>query len=105
MGKQTVNDVVATMDENRIPCGVYHSTANVADDPHVQARKMLEYMNLGSPGLENVPVCGMPIRLSETPGEVKDIAPKVGEHNDYYYRELLGYSDEKLKSLQESGFI
>ncbi|MFP6597881.1 MAG: CoA transferase, partial [Candidatus Hydrogenedentota bacterium] len=105
MLKQTVDDVVTMMDENRIPCGVYHSTANVADDPHVQARKMLEYMNLGAPGLENVPLCGMPIQLSETPGEVKDVAPKVGEHNDYYYRELLGYSNEKIESLQQSGYI
>lgn len=105
MTQHSVEEVVATMDENRIPCGVYHSTAEVASDPHVQARKMLEYMDLGYPGLENVPICGMPIKLSETPGEVRDLAPKVGQHNDEYYRELLGYSDEKLASLRESGFI
>ena len=101
----TVEEVVATMDENRIPCGVYHSTANDASDPHVQARKMLEYMDLGAPGLERVPVCGIPIRLSATPGEVRDVAPKVGQHNDEYYRDKLGYSEEKLTSLRQSGFV
>ena len=105
IGRRTVEEVVATMDENRIPCGVYHSTADVASDPHVQARKMLEYMDLGVPGLEHVPVCGIPIRLSATPGEVRDVAPKVGEHNDKYYRDMLGYSEEKLKSLRQSGYI
>lgn len=103
--RHTVEEVVATMDENRIPCGVYHSTADVASDPHVQARKMLEYMDLGEPGLERVPICGIPIRLSATPGEVRDVAPKVGEHNDKYYRDMLGYSDEKLALLRESGYI
>ena len=103
--QHTVEAVVAPMDENRIPCGVYHSTADVASDPHVQARKMLEYMDLGEPGLERVPICGIPIRLSATPGEVRDVAPKVGEHNDKYYRDMLGYSDEKLALLRESGYI
>lgn len=105
MAQHTVEEVVSIMDENRIPCGVYHSTAEVASDPHVQARKMLEYMDLGVPGLENVPICGIPILLSKTPGEVRDVAPKVGQHNDEYYRDLLGYSDEKLSALREDGFI
>ena len=105
IARHTVEEVVATMDENRIPCGVYHSTAEVASDPHVQARKMLEYVNLGEAGLENVPICGIPIRLSATPGEVRDAAPKVGQHNDEYYRDMLGYSDEKLASLKQAGSI
>ncbi len=105
MEKHSVEEVVATMDENRIPCGVYHSSANVASDPHVQARKMLEYSDLGVPGLENVPICGIPIRLSATPGDVHSAAPKVGEHNDEYYRDLLGYSEEKLAALKDSGFV
>jgi crotonobetainyl-CoA:carnitine CoA-transferase CaiB-like acyl-CoA transferase len=105
MARHSVEEVVATMDEHRIPCGVYHSTAEVASDPHVQARKMLEYMNLGEAGFERVPVCGIPIRLSETPGEVRDAAPRVGQHNDEYYRDLLGYSEEKLLSLSQSGHI
>lgn len=105
ISQHEVEEVVAIMDENRIPCGVYHSTAEVADDPHVKARKMLEYMNLGMPGYENVPVCGLPIQLSKTPGEVKNVAPTVGQHNDEYYRELLGYSEEKIQELTESGFI
>lgn len=105
MAKHTVEEVVAKMDENRIPCGVYHSTAEVASDPHVQARKMLEYMNLGTSGLEHVPICGIPIGLSETPGEVREAAPRVGQHNNDYYRDLLGYSEEKLRSLVDAGHI
>ncbi len=105
MARHSVEEVVAKMEQNRIPCGVYHSTAEISADPHVQARKMLEYMNLGIAGLERVPVCGIPIGLSRTPGEVRDAAPTVGQHNDHYYRGLLGYDEEKLHSLRQSGQI
>lgn len=105
MKTHTVEEVVAIMDENRIPCGVYHSTANVSADPHVQARKMLEYMNLGVAGLENVPICGIPIRLSETPGDIREQAPAVGQHNDYFYKEILGYNEEKIAAFRAGGFI
>lgn len=105
MKARTVEEVVVIMEENRIPCGVNHTTAEVASDPHVQARDMLEYSDLEYPGLENVPICGIPIRLSETPGSVETRAPRVGEHNDHYYRELLGYDEAKIAALRESGTV
>ena len=105
MARRTVEEVVATMDENRIPCGVYHSTADVASDPHVRARKMLEYTSLGVAGCERVPISGIPIGLSETPGEVREPAPSVGQHNDEYYCRLLGYSQEKIRKLKETGHV
>lgn len=103
--QHTVEEVVETMEKHRIPCGVYHSTAEIASDPHVQARRMLEYSDLGVPGLEKVPICGIPIRLTATPGSVDENAPAVGQHNDQYYTEMLGYDDAKLKALQEAGHI
>lgn len=102
---RTVEEVVVALEKARVPCGVYHTTADVAADPHVQARSMLEYCDLEAPGLENVPLSGIPIKLSETPGRVEHRAPRVGEHNDHYYGELLGYSDEKVASLLASGII
>lgn len=105
MKTQIVKDVVATMDENRIPCGVYHTSAEVASDPHVQERRMLEYTDLGVPGLENVPICGIPIRLSKTPGSVETRAPRLGEHNDDCLRDLLGYDDARIAKLSDAGIV
>lgn len=105
MARHTSDEIVATMDENRIPCGVYRSSAEVASDPHVKHRRMLEYIDLEHPGLENVPICGIPIRLSKTPGSVETRAPRIGEHNDHYYRELLGYAEDKIAALKEAGAI
>ena len=40
------------------PCGVYRTTAEVHEDPHVEARAMLEWVDMEAPGMERVPVSG-----------------------------------------------
>ena len=66
---------------------------------------MIEYTNLEMPGLEEVPVCGIPIRLSKTPGRVETRAPRVGEHNETVYQGILGYSPEKMAEFKSKGAI
>ncbi len=105
MAAHSVKEVEKIMDENRIPVGRYNSTAEVSSDPQVQYRRMIEYCDLEHPGLEKVPVCGIPIGLSKTPGAVERRAPKLGEHTDYYLRDVLGYDDETITKLTESGAV
>lgn len=45
------------------------------------------------------------IKMSETMPEIKKPAPLLGEDNKVIYQELLGYSDEKLKELEENQVI
>lgn len=105
MAEHTVAEVVEEMERARIPCGVYHTTAEVHKDPHIQARAMLEWVDLESPGMESVPVTGVPVKLSATPGEVRHRAPHPGEHNQEFYGGLLGYSAERIAELEAGGFI
>lgn len=101
----TVDEAIGVMEEARIPCARYMELDEVSKDPHVQARNMIEYMDMEEPGLENLPICGIPIKLSKTPGRVETRAPRVGEHNDRIYQRMLGYSDEYIAELEESGII
>lgn len=101
----TIDEVIAAMEEARIPCARYMELDEVSKDPHVQARNMIEYIDMEEPGLENLPICGIPIKLSKTPGRVETRAPRVGEHNDRIYQEMLGYSDEFIAELKESGIV
>jgi len=103
--QRTVDEVLTRMEEARIPCGRYYSMEEVPRDPHVQTRGMLEYIDMEYPGLERVPVCGLLIKLSETPGSIESRAPRVGEHNDEIYCGLLGYSEEKMSELRALGVI
>lgn len=54
MKDHTVAEVLATMEKARIPCERALQTSEVADDPHVRERSLLEYVDLEHPGLENV---------------------------------------------------
>jgi len=103
--KYTVEEVQARLEEARIPCGRLLNADEVFKDPHVQARRMIEITDLEEPGLDPMPVCGIPFRLSKTPGRVETRAPRVGEHNRAVYKDLLGYSDERLTFLKEKGVI
>ncbi|MBW1643132.1 MAG: CoA transferase [Deltaproteobacteria bacterium] len=102
---RTVDEVMKAMEEARIPCGRYYELDEVSKDPHVKATGMIEYTDMEEEGLENLPVCGIPHRLSKTPGRVVTRAPKVGEHNDDIYKKLLNYSDEQIQKLQQQGTI
>jgi phasin family protein len=43
----------------------------------------------------------VPVRLSETPGKVRGLAPLMGEHTHEIARNLLGLSDEEIEKLDE----
>jgi formyl-CoA transferase len=44
-------------------------------------------------------------RLSDTPGTVRSLGPKLGEHNDDVYRGLLGLGEEEIASLAGNAVI
>ena len=102
---RTVDEVIARMEEARIPCGKMLEVDEVSKDPHVKARRMIEYTDMETPGLENLPVSGTPFKLSKTPGKVQKRAPRVGEHNQEIYQGLLGYSDAYMAELEKDGVI
>jgi crotonobetainyl-CoA:carnitine CoA-transferase CaiB-like acyl-CoA transferase len=103
--RHTVEEVQSRMEEARIPCGRLVKADEVSKDPHVKARRMIEFTDLEEPGLEEMPVCGIPFKLSKTPGKVEKRAPRVGEHNKDIYQDLLGYSAERLAILKDRGAI
>lgn len=103
--KHRVEEVQARLEEARIPCGRLLNANEVSKDPHVKSCRMIETVDLEEPGLEEVPVCGIPFKLSKTPGKIETRAPKVGEHNRSVYRDLLGYSEERLAFLKDKGAI
>ena len=105
MASHTVAQALEKLEAARIPCGPLRATDEVLDDPHIQSEKMVEYMDMESPGMEKVPTSGVTVKLSKTPGCVTMRPPKVGEHNGEIYQGVLGYSDSRLNELEEKGLI
>ena len=86
-----------------IPCGPVRDLAQVFDDPQVAARQMrcqVEHARAGT--LETT---GVPVKLSATPGAVREPPPLLGEHNREIYVGLLGLEEERLAVLEQQGVI
>jgi CoA:oxalate CoA-transferase len=103
VAQRTVAEVIAVLQKARVPCSVVNTVDQLAGDPQVAAREMI--VNMDYPGLGNLPLPGLPVKLSLTPGSIRSRAPKVGEHNEEIYSELLGLSQGELLKLKEIDII
>jgi crotonobetainyl-CoA:carnitine CoA-transferase CaiB-like acyl-CoA transferase len=44
-------------------------------------------------------------RLSKVPPQLRMTGPLIGEHNEYVYRKLAGFSQEEYEQLQKEGVL
>ena len=101
--QKTVDEVVNLLQEARVPCSVVNTVDKLLTDSQVGAREMIKYVDY--PEVGKIPVPGIPIKLSLTPGSINTPAPKLGEHNEKVYCGLLGFSLEELSRLKREGII
>jgi crotonobetainyl-CoA:carnitine CoA-transferase CaiB-like acyl-CoA transferase len=69
-----------------IPCGSVRDIGEVLVDPQVAARNMIQTVDHQTLGSINV--LGTPLKLSETPGAVRQAPPTLGQHTDAILREF-----------------
>ncbi len=81
-----------------VRCAPVQSYAQVAADPQVLANGYI--VEIEHPRLGRTRMTGNPLRFSQTPIELAQTAPAIGEHTLPVLREL-GYSDEAVASLVE----
>ena len=62
-------------------------------------------LEVEDPDIGPFPMQNVVPRLSETPGEIRWTGPKLGQHNDEVYREVLDLSGEELEDLRERGIV
>ena len=103
VAQRTVAELVSQLNEAGVPCGQVNTIPEVVSNTQIQAREMV--VELNHPNIGEIPLLGIPIKLSETPGEIRTPAPLVGEHNEQVYGDLLGLSPRQLSQLREKGII
>jgi formyl-CoA transferase len=79
-----VDQVVATLQAVSVPVGRIYTVRDIAADPHYRARQMIERIVTADGLALDVP--GIVPKLSATPGAIRQLAPRLGEHTD----EVLG---------------
>ncbi|HEV2302700.1 MAG TPA: CoA transferase [Stellaceae bacterium] len=96
-------EALAALEEASIVAGEMLSPQRALEEPHIRAAHLLEEREF--PGLaQTVPLAPTPIELSETPGEYRRHAPRLGEHTQEILASL-GYSAQEIAQLREAKVI
>ncbi len=80
-----------------------NSVADLPEDPQVLANDYVVDFEHERHG--KIQMMGMPVGLSETPGQVRMPAPEFGEHTEAVLTELLGYTWDEIGGLRERKVI
>ena len=100
--QQTSDHWMEILDAASVPAGPINDLAQVYDDPQVQAREMM--VETDHPVAGRIKNIGIPIKLSETPGQFRRPAPTLGQHTDEVLRDL-GCSGDEIASLRSEGAV
>ena len=100
---RTTNAWVEALEAIGVPCGPVNTVDKVANDPQVLARDMIAEVEHNATGTVQIP--GIPIKLSETPGQIDAPAPNLGEHTSEVLIGLLGLGAEEVNQLKQDGVV
>ncbi len=78
---------------------VVNSLDDLPDDPQVCANDYV--VDFEHPQYGTIQMMGMPVRLSETPGQVRMPAPEHGQHTEEILLDVLGYDWERISELRD----
>ena len=77
---KSVAEWLTLLEQAGVPAGPVYNMEQVYSDPQVQAREMVIDVDHPIAGLTKS--IGLPVKLSETPGQIRRPAPALGQHTD-----------------------
>ncbi|MCE2487792.1 MAG: CoA transferase [Desulfurellaceae bacterium] len=96
-------ELMHTLQAAGVPAMPVLSSADVLNDPHMQARDYFQRTTRAEIGPH---AHGLHwAHFSETPLSLRRPAPLLGEHNTFVLKELLGLSDAQLSDLERAKVI
>jgi formyl-CoA transferase len=97
-----VDEVLAALDAASVPAGKIYTVADIAADPHYQARGMIQQVQMDDGSTLAVP--GIVPKLSRTPGSHRRNAPNVGQDTLAVLREV-GLTPAQIQALYDRGIV
>jgi crotonobetainyl-CoA:carnitine CoA-transferase CaiB-like acyl-CoA transferase len=74
----------------------------LSDEQYAARQNIVEVKD---PDIGAFPMQNVVPRLSETLGRVRWTGPKLGQHNDEVFNEVLGMSEDELEDLRRRGIV
>lgn len=95
-------DWLERCDRSGVPAGPINNFAQAMEDPHYQAREMVQEME--HPTMGRMKTLGFPCKLSATPLQIRQPAPLYAQHTDEVL-EQMGIDATQRDSLRRKGVI
>jgi len=99
-----VDDLYKAAQAKRIPLAPAYDAAGLLESQHLREREF--FVSLDHPVAGTYRYPGSPYHgFSETPAEVREPAPTLGQHNQEVYGGILGLSQEEIAALRQRAVI
>jgi crotonobetainyl-CoA:carnitine CoA-transferase CaiB-like acyl-CoA transferase len=90
------------LDKAGVPCAPVNTLDKVLTDPQTMARDMV--VDIPHPLIPDLKLLGLPIKLGDTPGDVRLPPPLKGQHTEEVLLDL-GYTEAEISALRERQVI
>ena len=99
---RTVAQVLEQLDAASVPAGRIYTVADIAADPHYQARDMILQTVMADGSTLALP--GIVPKLSRTPGSHRRNAPEIGQDTDAVLQDI-GLTATQIQALKDKGIV
>lgn len=86
------------------PAGPLNTIADIFGDRQFHARRTILAIDDEDVG-ETIMVPAVMPRLSETPGQIRHLGPRLGQHTNEVLRDILGLDEDRIAELREKEVI
>ncbi len=98
----SVAQVLELLDAASVPAGRIYTVADIATDPHYQARDMILQTVMADGSTLALP--GIVPKLSRTPGLHRRNAPEIGQDTDAVLHDM-GLTETQIQALKDKGIV
>ena len=99
----TADALITLLKEHDVPVGPINRAPDLAVDPHIAAREMIVRLAAGFE--RDVPMAGVVPKLSRTPGAIRHVGPRLGEHTEEVLRDLAQCDAAEIVALRNAGVV
>ncbi len=103
IGRRSTQEVLETLEAADLPCAKIADIDDVINNPQLRHREQI--IEVDHPGVGNVPMQGVTIRLSKTPLTVRSSLPDIGQHSREILASWLNYDQDEVDALLGKGII